>query len=170
MQPLWGLRDKMESDCVPSKNRNIIGDHFLTSTNADTMKDMYPLPYSLWRMPSQLLPEQFDYMLIDPTRGRSISLHILEIDPVKRASIWAWYRQGGPGMYSARINLAREWRDFSYRLDGNTIYWKWGTDDVEQCWEMVAESEVPERFFKAVERRYAQMDSAEEMAREKGSE
>ncbi len=125
---------------------------------------MSHLPYSVWSAPSQQFPDQLEYMLIDPVRGRSISSITIEINPIKRGAISVWYKQDKPNTFSTRLNVNSEWRDSFYRLEGNIIYWRWSFDGVEFPWMLVAQSDVPEWFWERVRRSYERMDSAEQGA------
>jgi hypothetical protein len=125
---------------------------------------MYPLHYSFWRAPSQEFPDQLEYMLIDPEKGRCISSVTVQANPIKRSAISVWYKQGQPNVFSTRLKLSDTWRDSFYRLEGDTIFWKWSLEGVEYPWIATPESEIPEWFFDRVQRSYTKMNAAEQGA------
>lgn len=119
-------------------------------------------------MPSPGVSGQFDYMLIDPEKKRCVVSVLVRTNPLKRGAMPIWYKEGPRNVFSTKNNPLDRWHDHLYRLECDTIYWRWLSKGIEHAWNRVSQTEVPEWFSERVQRVYARMDLAEQAAASDG--
>ncbi|MEK7953805.1 hypothetical protein [Luteolibacter soli] len=107
-------------------------------------------------------------MEIFPECGRIVDVAPAQPDPLRYAPIVHAYEEMEPGRVRIRLSSDSEWREFTYRMEGEIIYWTWGGK--EWPWELISDDEVP-RWFRGLEAKARQrMDEREAAAAAKKPE